>query len=151
MGMGVQPQPEMPTQPAGAMVGASAQAAKYPDAAAIRERIKDCHWAHPVDLGHGVITRPEWYILRRFKRRKRLMQIPENLKGWSVLDIGAWDGYFSWECEKRGADRVLAIDTYAWDHYGMNSFLAAREILNSKVEYMRMDRPRHDAREHRKV
>jgi tRNA (mo5U34)-methyltransferase len=136
MGVGVQPQPERPIPPPKA---SAPNSPKYPDAASIRERIRGFHWAHPVDLGHGVITRPQWYIQRRYNRRKRLIQIPEDLRGWSVLDIGAWDGYFSWECEKRGADRILAIDTYAWDHYSMDSFLAAREILNSKVEYRRMD------------
>jgi tRNA (mo5U34)-methyltransferase len=112
---------------------------KYDTAEAIQERIKGLHWAHPIDLGFGVVSRPEWYVQRRFRRRLRLMQFPPDLKGWSVLDIGAWDGFFSWECERRGADRVVAIDTYAWDHYGMDSFLAAREILGSKVEYMRRD------------
>jgi tRNA (mo5U34)-methyltransferase len=112
---------------------------KYASAEAIKQRIKGLHWAHPIDLGHGVITRPEWHVQRRFQRRLRLMQIPEDLRGWTVLDIGAWDGFFSLECERRGAGRVLAIDTYAWDHYGMDSFLAAREILGSNVEYMRRD------------
>ena len=110
----------------------------YDSAEKILERTKDIKWSHPIDLGHGVVPR-EWHIRRRFERRLRLMQIPENLKGWTVLDIGAWDGFFSFECERRGADRVLAIDTYAWDTYGMDGFLAAREILNSKVEYKRLD------------
>src|SRR5258708_36997845 len=98
---------------------------------------KAIKWSHPIDLGHGVVPR-EWHIRRRFERRLKLLQIPEDLRGWSVLDIGAWDGFFSFECERRGADRVLAIDTYAWDTYGMDGFLAAREILGSKVEYRRV-------------
>ena len=140
MAMDVQRRPEDQLRPGPAVAGDEGlRETKNRDAAAIRERIKGLHWAHPVDLGSGVVTRPEWHVQRRFRRRKRLMQIPANLQGWSVLDIGAWDGYFSWECERRGADRVVAIDTYAWDHYGMDSFLAAREILGSKVEYMRRD------------
>jgi tRNA (mo5U34)-methyltransferase len=111
----------------------------YDSAEKILERIKDIRWAHPIDLGHGVVQ-GEWHVRRRFERRLKLLQIPENLKGWTVLDIGAWDGYFSFECERRGADRVLAIDTYAWDTpHGMDGFLAAREILGSKVEYKRID------------
>lgn len=111
----------------------------YDTAEQILERTKDIRWYHPIDLGHGVVER-EWYIRRRFDRRLKLLQIPENLKGWSVLDIGAWDGFFSFECERRGADRVLAVDTYAWDTpHGMDGFLAAREILDSKVEYKRID------------
>ncbi len=110
----------------------------YDSAEAIRQRIAGLTWNHPIHLGHGVVTRKP-HIDRRFQRRLRLLQIPQDLRGWSVLDIGSWDGFFAFECEKRGADRVLAIDTFAWDTYGMDSFLAAREILNSKVEHKRID------------
>ena len=56
-----------------------------------------------------------------------------------MLDIGAWDGYFSFEFERRGAARVLAIDTHSWDHGALDCFLFARERLSSKVEFRRMD------------
>ena len=68
---------------------------------------------------HQVISRPdngasplshEGLIRRRFDRRLRLLKIPDDLTGWTVLDIGAWHGFFSFECERRGADRVLAVD-----------------------------------------
>ena len=36
--------------------------------------------------------------------------IPDDLAGKTVLDIGAWDGYFTWTCEKLGAE-VTSIDT----------------------------------------
>lgn len=41
------------------------------------------------------------------------MRLPD-LKGKSVLDIGAWDGFYSFECERRGAAKVVALDHYAW-------------------------------------
>ena len=97
---------------------------------------------------HEIVTSPdtgasplshEGLIRRRFERRLRLLQIPQDLTGWTVLDIGAWHGFFSFECERRGADRVLAIDQYAWNRFGMNEFLAARERLGSKVEHRRVD------------
>jgi len=97
---------------------------------------------------HEVVTAPdtgasalsaEGRIRRRFERRLRLLQIPEDLRGWTVLDLGAWHGYFSFECERRGADRVLAVDHYAWNRFGMDEFLAARPRLGSKVEYHRAD------------
>ncbi len=65
----------------------------------------------PFDFGEGVHTKPS-YVFRRFRRRLRLMQIPEDLSGMTVLDIGAWDGFFSFEFERRRAKRVLAIDTW---------------------------------------
>ena len=75
------------------------------------------------------------------------MQIPEDLRGCTVLDIGAWGGFFSFECERRGADRVLAIDSYVWNTYGMDTFLAQRERLHSKVEYRRLDAHEIDSKE----
>ena len=81
----------------------------------------------------------EGRIRRRFARRLQLLQLPEDLTGWSVLDIGAWHGYFSFECERRGADRVLAVDRFAWDTYGMDGFLAAHARLGSRVEHRRAD------------
>ena len=92
----------------------------------------------PFDFGEGVSTRPP-RVHRRFRRRVRLLRIPQDLAGKSVLDIGAWDGYFSFEFERRGAKRVLAIDTYAWDHGGLDCFLLAREHFKSNVEFRRMD------------
>ncbi len=63
----------------------------------------------PFDFG-GMVTRPP-RVHRRFRRRLRLLRIPADLTGKTVLDIGAYDGFFSFEFERRGAARVLAIDT----------------------------------------
>ena len=69
-------------------------------------------WFHSFDLGSGVRTagiksaetlQSEWGALA----------LPP-LAGKSVLDIGAWDGWFSFKCEEAGADRVVALDHYAW-------------------------------------
>lgn len=95
-------------------------------------------WHSPIDLGDGVVTRGP-RVARRFARRMRLMQIPANLSGKTVLDIGAWDGFFSFEFERRGAKRVLAIDSFAWDQGGIDCFLLAKERLKSNVEHQRMD------------
>src|SRR5215210_1776907 len=82
----------------------------------------------PFDFGNGLVTKPR-PVETRFRRRLRLLQIPGDLSGKSVLDIGAWDGYFSFEFERRGAERVLAIDTHSWDHGALDCFLFARERL----------------------
>ncbi len=60
----------------------------------------------------------------------------------TVLDVGAWDGFFSFEAERRGAQRVVATDSFAWN--GLNwstkeGFLLARETLGSKVEDVDVD------------
>jgi tRNA (mo5U34)-methyltransferase len=90
----------------------------------------------PIDFGNGLVTKP-WHTQRRFNRRKELMKLPADLTGKTVLDIGAWDGYFSFEFEKRGAARVLAMD--AWNGRGLECFLLARDHFKSKVEYLRQD------------
>jgi len=102
-----------------------------------RFRALESRFYSPFDFGDGMVTRPD-RVHRRFRRRVRLLRIPSDLSGKRVLDIGAWDGYFSFEFERRGA-QVLAIDTYAWDHGGLDCFLFARERFNSKVEFRRMD------------
>jgi tRNA (mo5U34)-methyltransferase len=62
--------------------------------------------------------------------------MPDDLTGWSVLDIGAWDGFFSFEAERRGARRVVALDHVIWNDptVGRKGFDLAHRILNSKVE-----------------
>lgn len=90
------------------------------------------------DTGASPLSR-ENRIRKRFERRLRLLQIPKDLTGWSVLDIGAWHGFFSFECERRGADRVVAVDRYAWDRFGMEEFNSTRQRLGSKVEHLRAD------------
>lgn len=43
-------------------------------------------------------------------------KLPERMDGLRVLDVGAWDGALSFECERRGAAEVIAADT--WDGTG---------------------------------
>ena len=54
-----------------------------------------------------------------------------------MLDIGAWDGFFSFEAERRGATRVLATDDFCWggDGWGTKAgFDLAHRALGSEVE-----------------
>lgn len=67
--------------------------------------------------------------------------IPGDLTGRSVLDVGAWDGFFSFEAERRGAAPVVALDSYAWDGSGWGSkesFDLARRTLGSEVRDVQM-------------
>lgn len=40
----------------------------------------------------------------------KLSLIPDSLEGKTVLDVGAFEGFFSLVCEQRGAKQVVAID-----------------------------------------
>jgi len=111
------------------------------DADALQQRINAITWCHPLTLG-GIETRPQWHVRRRFQRRLKFLQIPQDLTGKTVLDIGAWDGFFSFECERRGAARVVAADHFSWHGPGWGTkagFTLAREALGSRVEDIDID------------
>ncbi len=96
------------------------------------------HFHSPIDFGNGLISKP-YLVQRRFKRRLKLLQIPADLNGKSGRDIGAWDGYFAFEFERRGAKRVVAIDKYAFGSRAIDCFKLARDYFGSKVEYHALD------------
>jgi tRNA (mo5U34)-methyltransferase len=65
-----------------------------------------------------------------------LMNLPKDLTGKSVIDIGCWDGFYSFECEKRGAEKIVATDRFVWDEPTITDagFDFAHKHLNSKVQ-----------------
>lgn len=69
-------------------------------------------WFHSIDLGQGVVT-PGHKTTERLAYEIDVMKLPD-LRGKTVLDIGAWDGFFSFEAERRGASRVVALDHFIW-------------------------------------
>jgi tRNA (mo5U34)-methyltransferase len=95
----------------------------------LAERVGSLRWYHRMPLPGGIIT-PGVADAHRVVSRLRL---PSSLTGKSVLDIGAWDGYYSFACAQRGAARVLATDSFAWSGESWGSkegFLLARDALN---------------------
>jgi tRNA (mo5U34)-methyltransferase len=100
-------------------------------------------WWHSIDLGDGVVSEGK-KTAEELAAEWAALELPD-LRGKTVLDIGAWDGFFSFECECSGASRVVAIDTFAWDTYGKDGFLLAHETLNSKVEHRRLAAEEIDA------
>lgn len=62
--------------------------------------------------------------------------------GRTVLDIGAWDGYYSFEAERRGAARVHATDHFCWSGPGWGTkagFDFVHRQLHSRVEATDVD------------
>jgi tRNA (mo5U34)-methyltransferase len=64
-------------------------------------------WYHSIDLGDGVVTKGA-------SAQDKGAEILPDVRGRSVLDIGAWDGKYAFLAEQAGADRVVALDHYAW-------------------------------------
>ncbi len=65
-----------------------------------------------------------------------------GVAGKTVVDVGAWDGFFSFEAERRGASRVLATDNFCWTGPGWGTrqgFEYAHSKLDSKVEALDVD------------
>jgi tRNA (mo5U34)-methyltransferase len=85
-------------------------------------------WYHSIELPDGQVI-PGLQTVQQLRNRLAQFPIPHDLTGKRVLDIGAWDGWFSFEMEKRGA-KVLALDSA--EH---TRFKVARELLGSKVDY----------------
>jgi tRNA (mo5U34)-methyltransferase len=65
------------------------------------------YWYHRIELTDGVTT-PGWAPISADAYR-----IPDDLSGKRVLDVGAWDGFWTFEAMKRGAAQVIAIDDFS--------------------------------------
>jgi tRNA (mo5U34)-methyltransferase len=105
-------------------------------------------WYHTIELAPGVVTRG-W-----FDTRAVAGSLPwPDLRGLRCLDVGAFDGFWGFEMERRGALEVVAIDVldpaeWDWPHGSTgevaeaigarkgqgDGFLVAHRALGSKVE-----------------
>lgn len=103
----------------------------------IRRRVDELGpWFHNLDL-KGVRTAPSHFLgdYPMVKWRRFSQAIPENLCGKSVLDIGCNAGFYCMEMKRRGAERVLGLDTH--DEYLEQARFAA-EISGINVEFARL-------------
>jgi tRNA (mo5U34)-methyltransferase len=93
-------------------------------------------WFHNLRLC-GVETAPEHFLgdYPEVKFANFRHVIPEDLTGMTVLDIGCNAGFYSMEMRRRGADRVLGIDT---DERYLRQARFAAEINGIDVEFRRM-------------
>lgn len=94
-------------------------------------------WYNQMPFGHGVFTKSSKGIITY--RWLDWVQLPKDLTGKSVLDIGAWEGFYSFECAARGARDVLAVDGPAWRNGDLPRFEASRDIFNLPVRHQVSD------------
>ncbi len=94
--------------------------------------LEETGWWHSFNLPDGRKIKGVDPV-ETMERRIGQYPIPKDLKGARVLDIGAWDGWFTFEMERRGAD-VMAVD--CWDN---PRFHEVHAILKSKAEHRVMD------------
>jgi tRNA (mo5U34)-methyltransferase len=100
----------------------------------IEQRVRELGvWFHNLDLD-GVQTAPDHFLgdYPATKWRRFSQAIPEDLTGRSVLDIGCNAGFYALEMKRRGAERVVAIDSD-------DAFLAqarfAAEVCGAEIEF----------------
>lgn len=70
-------------------------------------------WFQNIDLGNGLTTAPDHYLgdYPRFMFERFAHALPHDLTGKSVLDIGCNAGFYTCEMKRRGASRVIGMDT----------------------------------------
>lgn len=98
----------------------------------IQARAGKIQWFHNYELLPGVMTQGLNPTTTE-ETRGNFLQIPQDLCGKRVLDVGCADGYFTFLAEARGAS-VVAIDS--WPYQG---FLLAHEVRGSKAEFRQMN------------
>ncbi|HEV7923370.1 MAG TPA: TIGR04290 family methyltransferase [Thermoanaerobaculia bacterium] len=93
-------------------------------------------WFHNINL-RGVQTAPAHFLgdYPRFKWEKFAHAVPADLTGLSVLDIGCNGGFYSIEMKRRGAARVLGVDSD--ETYLAQARFAAR-LSGAQIEFRRM-------------
>ena len=114
-----------PARPAAALDG---------EGAAIWDRISNIGWYHTIDLGHGIAT--PGFIDNR--GTEHLFGIPDDLTGKRCLDIGTYDGFWSFEFERRGAAEMIGIDVDSPADYDL-----PRPLKLKAIEERERDRAAH--------
>jgi tRNA (mo5U34)-methyltransferase len=107
----------------------------------LQSRVAALPWHHSIDLGGGVVT-AGGKSAALCNDEAALIFDRVDLGGRSVIDIGAWNGFFSFEAKRRGASRVLATDSYCWSHpqiRGRETFEIARSALGLEVDAREID------------
>jgi tRNA (mo5U34)-methyltransferase len=103
----------------------------------IRERVAALgDWFHNLNLG-GVQTAPNHFLgdYPAVKWRQFADAIPQDLSGRSVLDVGCNGGFYSIEMKRRGAARVVGVDS---DTRYLAQARFAAEVHGADIEFREM-------------
>ncbi|HLK66755.1 MAG TPA: TIGR04290 family methyltransferase [Bryobacteraceae bacterium] len=104
----------------------------------IRRRVSELgEWFHNLNL-RGVQTAPYHFLgdYPSCKWRAFSGALPTDLRGKTVLDIGCNAGFYSLEMKRRGADRVVAIDS---DPAYLAQARFAADVNEAEIEFRELD------------
>lgn len=103
---------------------------------ALQKEIDGIHWYHEFDFGNGLraVSTSQADDHRRIWRFIESELDKIDFTGKKVLEIGCWDGYWSFYAERRGAARVLATDDVSQNWASGAGVRLAKQLLKSKVE-----------------
>jgi tRNA (mo5U34)-methyltransferase len=104
----------------------------------IERRIRELgDWFQNLDL-RGVRTAPQHFLgdYPACKWRAFAHAIPADLSGRTVLDIGCNAGFYSLEMKRRGAARVVGIDS---DPGYLAQARFAAEVTGAEIEFRQLD------------
>jgi tRNA (mo5U34)-methyltransferase len=90
---------------------------------------RDVHWHQRWEIFRGIFVPGQ----NRVDYLCEAAQLPADLSGKRVLDVGAWNGCFSFECERRGAQEVIALSL---ENPAQTGFDRMKRLLGSKVHYV---------------
>jgi tRNA (mo5U34)-methyltransferase len=107
----------------------------------MQEEIDRQFWWHSIRLPDGRVT-PGKKSLALMDEEASMLFDSIELKGKSLLDVGAWNGGFSIEAKRRGASRVVALDYNAWVNpalQGRRTFDLAIKLCNVEIGAVERD------------
>lgn len=67
-------------------------------------------WYHSFHFGDGIVAEGR----DQSHEKTQFLGLPDRLDGLRVLDVGAFDGHYSFEAARRGAAEVVAADHWVW-------------------------------------
>jgi tRNA (mo5U34)-methyltransferase len=102
----------------------------------LQKRIDEIQWYHEFDFGGGL--KAQSFTRDVASHRKVWRFIEQQLEavdfhGKTVLEIGAWDGYWSFFAERKGAKHVLASEDMTQNWSDGRGLPLAKELLQSSV------------------
>jgi tRNA (mo5U34)-methyltransferase len=103
----------------------------------VRDRLQELgEWFHNLNLC-GVQTAPSHFLgdYPAIKWQRFADAIPADLRGWTVLDIGCNAGFYAQEMKRRGAERVVGVDS---DPRYLAQARFAAEVNGLDIEFRQM-------------